>query len=47
MNRSVFVDQDHGAILYYHYLKRDVGYANEDKFLGWNVINWEGGWPSV
>ncbi|KAK2759470.1 hypothetical protein FQN54_002948 [Arachnomyces sp. PD_36] len=45
--QSVFVDDKRGPVLYYHYLKRDVGYANEDKFLGWNVINWDGGWPSV
>jgi arabinan endo-1,5-alpha-L-arabinosidase len=36
-----------GWILYYHYVDTTIGYADGQKKLGWNKINWSSGWPVV
>ncbi|KAH8693951.1 glycosyl hydrolase [Talaromyces proteolyticus] len=34
-------------VLYYHYLNQSIGLANDDAFLGYNYLDYEGGWPVV
>lgn len=46
--QGVFWDPEQEAvILYYHYVKRSVGYRYEQFFFGWNKLSFEGGWPTV
>uniref|UniRef100_L2FLD2 Extracellular endo-1,5-alpha-L-arabinase, putative n=1 Tax=Colletotrichum fructicola (strain Nara gc5) TaxID=1213859 RepID=L2FLD2_COLFN len=45
--QGVLVDPKRGAVLYYHYMNTDIGYADSQTQFGWNVISWSGGWPSV
>ncbi|KAJ5768414.1 hypothetical protein N7533_000997 [Penicillium manginii] len=34
-------------ILYYHYLNASIGFKDGDARLGWNVLNYQDGWPEV
>ncbi|KAI8159091.1 putative arabinan endo-1,5-alpha-L-arabinosidase A [Colletotrichum sp. SAR 10_70] len=45
--QGVLVDPKRGAVLYYHYMNTDIGYADSQTQFGWNIISWSGGWPSV
>lgn len=46
-HRGVFNDPELGAVVYYHYVDTDIGYADGQKLFGWNALNWTDGWPSV
>ncbi|TKX24749.1 glycosyl hydrolases family 43 protein [Elsinoe australis] len=45
--QGVYLDPKQGWLLYYHYIDTKVGYADGQKKLGINKLNWSGGWPSV
>ncbi|TEA16062.1 putative arabinan endo-1,5-alpha-L-arabinosidase A [Colletotrichum sidae] len=45
--QGVLADPERGAVLYYHYMNTDIGYADSQTQFGWNAISWSGGWPSV
>ena len=46
--QGVYDDPTCGPVLYYHYVNKSIGYADADKQLGINVINWSSdGWPTV
>ncbi|KAK3075642.1 hypothetical protein LTR53_000884 [Teratosphaeriaceae sp. CCFEE 6253] len=45
--QGVYDDPVQGSVLYYHYVNTNVGYADGDKFLGINKIDWSSGWPVV
>ncbi|KAI0155241.1 glycoside hydrolase family 43 protein [Xylariaceae sp. FL1272] len=45
--QGVYQDPTYGPILYYHYVDITVGYADGDKFFGWNTIDFSSGWPVV
>ncbi|KAK3050307.1 hypothetical protein LTR09_008456 [Extremus antarcticus] len=45
--QGVYEDPEVGTVLYYHYVDTNVGYADGDKQLGINVIDWSLGWPVV
>lgn len=46
--QGVFFDEGLGeVVLYYHYVKRSVGYGYEQFFFGWSKLSFEGGWPVV
>jgi arabinan endo-1,5-alpha-L-arabinosidase len=35
------------VVMYYHYVKPSVGYAFEQYFFGYNMLDFSGGWPAV
>ncbi|KAK2767498.1 hypothetical protein FQN54_003655 [Arachnomyces sp. PD_36] len=43
--QGVYADPNLGAVLYYHYVDTNIGYADGQKLFGWNVLNWTDGWP--
>ncbi|KAK3714428.1 hypothetical protein LTR37_007734 [Vermiconidia calcicola] len=46
--QGVYDDPSLGPVVYYHYVDTTIGYADGDKRLGVNVLNWsDDGWPSV
>ena len=45
--QGVLGETDLGDVLYYHYVDTSIGYADGDKRLGVNVIDWSSGWPVV
>ena len=45
--RGVYDDPTHGSVLYYAYTNTSIGYANDEKQFGWNVIDWSSGWPVI
>uniref|UniRef100_K3WGW3 arabinan endo-1,5-alpha-L-arabinosidase n=1 Tax=Globisporangium ultimum (strain ATCC 200006 / CBS 805.95 / DAOM BR144) TaxID=431595 RepID=K3WGW3_GLOUD len=45
--QGVMQDPKYGPVLYYHYVDTRVGYADGQKKLGWNQINFSTGWPVV
>lgn len=38
---------DSRQILYYHYVDKRIGYADDQKLFGWNTIDFSSGWPVV
>lgn len=46
-SRGVFTDPTLGPVLYYHYVDTTIGYADDQKLFGWNVIDFSSGWPVV
>lgn len=46
--QGVFYDEgEQSVVLYYHYVKRSVGYDYEKFFFGWNKLDFGDGWPVV
>jgi arabinan endo-1,5-alpha-L-arabinosidase len=46
--QGVFWDpQSSSVILYYHYVKRSVGYEYRNFWFGHNKLSFEGGWPRI
>ncbi|KAI2628187.1 glycosyl hydrolase [Xylaria nigripes] len=45
--QGVYQDPTYGPILYYHYVDKTIGYADNDKVFGWNSIDFSSGWPVV
>ncbi|KAI7153988.1 hypothetical protein KC349_g7956, partial [Hortaea werneckii] len=45
--QSVFNDPSEGPVLVYHYVDTTIGYADGDKRLGINKIDFSSGWPVV
>jgi arabinan endo-1,5-alpha-L-arabinosidase len=46
--QGVFYDPEQKSVLlYYHYVKRSVGYNYEQFFFGWNKLDFATGWPVV
>jgi arabinan endo-1,5-alpha-L-arabinosidase len=46
--QGVFFDEGIGrVVLYYHYVKRSVGYEYEKFWFGWNKLDFGTGWPVV
>lgn len=45
--RGVYDDPTYGTVLYYAYTNTSIGYADDEKQFGWNVIDWSTGWPVV
>ncbi|TKA72835.1 putative arabinan endo-1,5-alpha-L-arabinosidase A [Friedmanniomyces simplex] len=45
--QGVYDDLVEGSVLYYHYVDTNIGYADGDKVLGINKIDWSTGWPVV
>ncbi|TKA30790.1 Arabinan endo-1,5-alpha-L-arabinosidase A [Salinomyces thailandicus] len=45
--QSVYDDADYGPVLVYHYVDTTIGYADADKQLGINVLDFSSGWPVV
>nr|POF01323.1 arabinan endo-1,5-alpha-l-arabinosidase a [Quercus suber] len=45
--QGVYDDPKLGPVLYYHYVDTTVGYADADKRLGINTIDFSSGWPVV
>ncbi|KAJ5653841.1 hypothetical protein N7490_000844 [Penicillium lividum] len=45
--QGVYDDPTYGPVLYYHYINTDIGYADDDKQFGWNVLDFSTGWPVV
>lgn len=45
--QGVYYDPSMGPVLYYHYVDTRIGYADGQKKLGINKIDWSSGWPVV
>ncbi|KAJ0414302.1 glycosyl hydrolase, partial [Aspergillus carlsbadensis] len=45
--QGVFTDPTLGPVLYYHYVDTTIGYADNQKPFGWNVLDFSSGWPVV
>ncbi|OJJ43506.1 hypothetical protein ASPZODRAFT_73792 [Penicilliopsis zonata CBS 506.65] len=45
--QGVYDDPTYGSVLYYAYTNTSIGYADDEKQFGWNVIDWSSGWPAV
>ncbi|KAK6385274.1 hypothetical protein LTR65_009315 [Meristemomyces frigidus] len=45
--QGVYDDPTYGPVLYYHYVDTTIGYADADKLLGINQIDFSSGWPVV
>ncbi|KAL4994481.1 glycosyl hydrolase [Aspergillus recurvatus] len=45
--QGVFTDPTLGPVLYYHYVDTNIGYGDNQKPFGWNVIDFSSGWPVV
>ncbi|KAK5120726.1 hypothetical protein LTR85_006084 [Meristemomyces frigidus] len=45
--QGVYLDPTYGPVLYYHYVNTSIGYADADKLLGINKIDFSSGWPVV
>ena len=45
--QGVYDDPTDGPVLYYHYVNTSIGYADADKRLGINKIDFSSGWPVV
>ncbi|KAK2782003.1 hypothetical protein FQN53_000253 [Emmonsiellopsis sp. PD_33] len=45
--QGVYNDPTLGPILYYHHVDTNTGYADGQKFFGWNQIDILSGWPVV
>ncbi|KAJ5909429.1 hypothetical protein N7504_004072 [Penicillium tannophilum] len=45
--QGVYDDPTYGTVLYYAYTNTSIGYADDEKQFGWNVIDWSTGWPVV
>ena len=45
--QGVFDDPTEGSVLYYHYVDTNIGYADSQKVLGVNKVDWSSGWPVV
>jgi len=45
--QGVLGNTEQGDVLYYHYVKKSVGFGDGQKQLGVNIIDWSSGWPVV
>ena len=45
--QGVYDDEKYGPVLYYHYVNKTIGYADGQKQLGWNKLDFSSGWPIV
>ncbi|KAJ5115692.1 hypothetical protein N7456_000040 [Penicillium angulare] len=45
--QGVYDDPTYGTVLYYAYTDITIGYADDQKQFGFNVIDWSTGWPVV
>jgi arabinan endo-1,5-alpha-L-arabinosidase len=45
--QGVYIVPDLGPVLYYHYVDTRIGYADNQKVLGINTIDFSSGWPVV
>lgn len=45
--QGVFNDPEFGPVLYYHYLRPSIGFADSQKLFGWNPIDFSSGWPVI
>ncbi|KKA27803.1 hypothetical protein TD95_003934 [Thielaviopsis punctulata] len=43
--QGVMTDPKEGPVLYYHYVDTRIGYADGQKKLGWNKLDFSSGWP--
>ncbi|KKF92057.1 putative arabinan endo-1 5-alpha-L-arabinosidase A [Ceratocystis platani] len=45
--QGVYNDPKYGPVLYYHYVDTRIGFADGDKKMGWNQLDFSSGWPVV
>ncbi|GME22471.1 glycoside hydrolase family 43 protein [Neofusicoccum parvum] len=45
--QGIYLDPTHGPVIYYHYVDTTIGFADGDKRLGVNKLDFSSGWPAV